>query len=255
MSVTEGGRKRPNYTLDSDINGEMTLQDLLEWTKAALIVTADSVLKDAQKNDGFPEDPVLVVDGKQGKNPKDVHPLGSIQFVAKQDFGPILVEAYAGILKRSKIKTGRYISSHYVFHQGNQVANDEATLKAWLATNPVFRDNDTIRIVNIQPYARRLEMLGVTAQRTQNRIAKPRPGSKKRSGTMVKMPNGAYQLTARQIKSKYKNNLGIKFTFLPGSSMGLTASFAKRPRDKGKRKTYLYPSIVFTISSRGIKNV
>lgn len=247
LSVTEGGRRRPEYTLDSDLHGEVTLQDLLEWTKATLIVTADEVLKEEQDR-GFDKAPILLVDGKKAKSPINVSPLGQIEFIARQNFKDILIEAYIAILGRSKVLTGRYKQSHYVFHNGTQVGNSPSTLKAWLDTNPEFKNNDTIRIVNIQPYARRLEMLGVTAQRSKQASNK-----NKVSSNYVRVPNGVYQLTARAIRSKYKQNSIIRFAFLSGSELGLAGSFKKGRSGKGsKGRPYLYPSLVFTVNERGL---
>jgi hypothetical protein len=252
LSVFEKGRKRPEYTLDSDLSGEITLEDLLKWTKATLIITADTVLKEEQDR-GFDKQPLLLVDGRKGKDVSSVNPLGQIEFLARQDFGRVLVEAYEALLDRSKVLTGRYKASHYVFLNGQQVATDLATLKTWLKSGVEFKDEDRIRIVNIQPYARRLELLGVTAQRSKQKLEDKGRRRKVTTGVTIKVPNGAYQLTTRAIKSKYKNNVGIRFTFIPGSSMGLAGTFKGGRRGKNSAgRAYLYPSIVFSISERGI---
>jgi hypothetical protein len=252
LGVYERGRKKPEFTLDTDINGEVTLADLLAWTKQALIVTADTILREEQDL-GFDKEPIVVVDGRRGKPPAAVHPLGSIEFTSRVTFGPILLEAYNGLLDRSKVLTGRYKASHYVFHNGIQVATDLSSLTTWLNSNPTFKDKDTVRIVNIQPYARRLERLGVTAQRSKPRTEDKGRRKKQVTGILVKIPNGAYQLTTRSIKAKYKQNAIIRFTFLPGSSLGLSGSFkgGRKGRNSAGRP-YLYPSIVFDIQERGI---
>lgn len=252
LSVQESGKRRPEYSIDSDLNGEMTLQDLLEWTKAALIVTADQVLREEQSR-GFDTDPILLVDNKRGRDPRTVSPLGQIEFVSRQSLGPILTEIYEGLLKRSKVLTGAYIKSHYVFLNGIQVANDISSLQSWLSTNPEIKDKDTIRFVNIQPYARRLELLGVTAQRSQPKLEDKGRRKKVKTGQFIKLPNGAYQLTARSIKAKYKQNALIYFKFIPGSSMGLAGTFKSGRRGKNSAgRSYLYPSIVVTVQERGI---
>lgn len=250
MYVQEKGvvNESRGYLRDSDIE----LEDLLKWTKSQLIIISDQVLEEEQAM-GFDKDPIMLVDGRKSKNIMNVSPLGKVEFLARQNLTEIILEAYENLLKRSKVLTGLYKASHYVFLNGMQVATDLRTLTMWLDSNPVFKDNDTVRIVNIQPYGRRLELLGVTAQRTQNRksdISKKR-GSGKPAGTFVKVPNGAYQLTARAMRGKYKNNVSIRFTFLPGSSMGLSGSF-KNGRKKSKGRPYLYPTLVFNVSGRGL---
>lgn len=260
ISVSENGRRKPEYTLDTDLNGEITLQDLLQWTKSALIITSDEILKEEQSF-GFDKNPILIVDGRKNKNVKDVSPLGQIEFVSRQNISDILTEAYDAILDLSKVKTGRYKSSHYVFQNGNQVATDKASLEAWLKTNPEIRDNDLVRIVNIQPYARRLELLGVTSQRQQSRTEDKGRRKGVTTGIRIRKPNGAYQLAYRRIKSKFKANIFIGFKFIPGSQLGLTAYFKKgrkteRPGNKTSAgRTYLYPSLIFKIQERGLSDV
>ena len=247
----DGRKTKSDYQLDNDLSGEWTLADLLQSTKDALVFIASDTLKEEQDK-GFDKVPIMLIDGRRGRDILSVHPLGKIEFVARQNFSEILKDTYLGLYKRSPVKTGRYINSHYVFHNGVQVATDQASLDRWLASNPETKDNDTIRIVNIQPYGRRLELLGVTAQRTQMRREDAGRRSKKRTGTMVKMPNGAYQLTARSIRAKYKNNLNVRFTFLPGSSMGLSGTFKGGRKKNSSGRPYLYPTIVFTINERGL---
>lgn len=252
LSVVERGRRRPEYTLKSDLAGEITLQDLLEWTKDALIVTADAVLRDEQKK-GFDTEPVMLIDGKRGRDPRTVSPLGQIEFIARQQFGDILVEAYQGLLDRSKVLKGDYKKSHYVFFNGIQVASDIVSLQSWLSSSVEFKNGDTIRIVNIQPYARRLELLGVTAQRSRKKLEEKGRRQKVKTGIFFKIPNGAYQLTTRSIKAKYKQNAIIKFAFLPGTSMGLAGTFkGGRSGKNSAGRPYLYPTMVFTIQERGI---
>lgn len=253
LSVYENGRRRPEYTLETDINGEISLADLLEFTKSALIITADEVLKDAQ-SEGFDKSPVVVVDGRTNKPVSAVNPLGSIEFVSRVNVSDLLIDAYEGILGRSPVLTGRYKSSHYVFLNGTQVANDLSSLKAWIATNPRFTDKDLIRFVNIQPYGRKLERLGVTSQRQQARTSKYKDKRSGKSRTKMYQPNGTYFLTARALKSKYKRNSSIKFGFISGGLLGLTASFKKsgRPGKGSSGRPYLYPTITISLSERGV---
>ena len=250
ISVTESGRKRPEYTLNSDLNGEITLQDLLEATKQALIITADQILKEEQAL-GFDKDPILVVDGRKNKPIQNVSPLGQIEFTSRQNMTEIVLETYNALLYRSKVLTGAYKSSHFVFLNGIQVATDLSSLDSWLKTNPQFKNSDTIRFVNIQPYARKLERYGITAQRSK--VSRRDPGGKKSpTGKLVAIPNGTYYLTARAIRSKYKRNSIIKFAFLPGTSLGLSGSFSGGRKGKNSSgRPYLYPSISISVQERG----
>lgn len=249
--VSDSGRNRPDINLESDAYGEMTLEELLAWTKSALISISLDVLKEEQRN-GFDENPIMLVDGRKNKPITSVSPLGKIQFIAAENISEILLDAYEGLLHRSKVLTGKYKASHYVFLNGAQVATDLQSLKTWLGSSPPISPKDIIRIVDIQPYARRLELLGVTAQRTQSKRQLAGKGSKKKFGTKIKLPNGTYQLTARSMRTKYKNNLGVRFSFIPGNVMGLPGTFKT---GKGAGRPYLYPSIIFTVGERGTNNV
>jgi hypothetical protein len=107
--------------------------------------------------------------------------------------------------------------------------------------------------VNTQPYARRLETLGVTAQRQQARRREPKKHAKRKKDYLLKIPNGAYQLTYRAIKAKYKSNLPITFSFLPGNMLGLSGEFKGHGLRKGSAgRSYLYPVLTFRINDRGL---
>lgn len=259
ISVEETGKYAPQWDLDSDLNGEASLADFLAFTKQSLILIADEVLHEEQGK-GFPKDPIVVVDGRTNKSPFDVNPLGSIEFFSKANMEAVILETYQALLGRSPVDTGQYIASNYVFLNGIQVATDLASLQAWLNTQPKFEDKDLVRFVNIAPYGRKLERLGITAQRRSIRQTKSRD-KRGRSGTHILAPNGTYFLTARAIRRKYKRNSVIKFSFIPGSQLGLTSTFKTErggARSSGlfKRKkpgrTYLYPTITISVQESGI---
>lgn len=244
-------KKKAVNPLVSDLEGQYTLSELLEHTKSSLIVIADQILGEEQKK-GFDKNPVTAVDGRINKPVASVHPLGQIEFTTRADIKDILLETYESLLTRSKVLTGRYKSSHVVFYNGAQVATDLRSLAQWYSSNATkLKGDDKIRFVNIQPYARRLERLGVTAQRTREARRKTKRKGQT-TGVTVKVPNGAYALTARAIKSKYKRNSSIRFTFLPGSSLGLSGSFKGGRHGKNSAgRPYLYPTIVITVSEKG----
>ncbi len=254
ISVVETGRKKPQYSIGGDLDGEMTLVDLLEWTKAALIITADEILKEEQAK-GFDPTPVIAVDGRIGKPVQAVHPLGQIEFASRQSAVDIITDTYNGILYRSKVRSGDYKAHNYVFHRGRQVAVDLASLEAWIKSEPKINDGDRIRFVNIQPYARKLENRGITAQRNQARNQESRHRKKHGTGaTHILVPNGTYALTARSIRAKYKRNSSIKFTYISGGTLGIAGTFKSGGR-KGKNsagRPYLYPSIEITIQAGGV---
>lgn len=253
VSVTEDGKNAPEYRLDTDLAGEITLAELLKFSRACLITIANETLREEQAQ-GFDKDPIVAVDGRVGKPVANVSPFGSIEFNSRVDITAMLQDTYDAIRERSPVDTGQYISSHYVFLNGIQVANDPSSFETWINKiangNLKIEDKDIIRFVNIQPYARKLERLGVTAQRQNSRTVKSRD-HRKRSGERILAPNGAYYLTMRSIKRKYKRNSSVKFEFVSGSQLGLTASFRSKSIFS-KKRTYLYPSISILASEAGL---
>ncbi len=264
VSVTENGRKAPNWSLEGDLRGEFSLADFLAFTKQSLIVIADTALREEQAL-GFDPNPVVAVDGRVGKPVIDVSPLGTLEFTARADLSTVLKETYQKILDKSPVLTGEYKAHNYVFLNGNQVAKDMASLDSWLGTNPNFQDKDLIRFVDTEPYARKLERLGVTYgnEKYSSRSSRTVTSKRKNRGTVVRynQPNGVYYLTARAIRTKYKRNSIIRFEFISGTQLGIAdKGFDDRSRVfTGKRlkknqlgRAYLYPSIVISVQEDGI---
>lgn len=246
LTVSEGGLVREGF---GDFNGSLSLADLFAFTKQTLILTSFEVLREEQAI-GFDPTPVIAVDGVIGKSPFNVNPLGTIDIVARADMGDILLTTYQGLLDRSPVLTGRYKSSNYVFWNGKQVATDMTSLRSWIEGDPQFNDKDLIRFANLQPYARKLERTGVTADRTKTRLTQNR--RQKSKGTFTLAPNGDYFLTARTIRAKYSRNSIIRFEFISGSQLGLSGSFAPNVKTGKPGRAYLYPSILISVQESGI---
>lgn len=250
LQVTERGKKSPQYTIETDHDGAISLAELFQFMKEVLIITADDVLKEEQRM-GFDPKPLIAVDGRIGKPVENVKPFGSIEITSKANIKEIILETFEGLWKRSKVLTGDYIQSHRVLLNGTQVAHDMASLRLWLSTDPKFKDSDLIRFVNIQPYARKLERYGITAQRSKVRDSKRKD---KRSGQVrirPRQPNGAYFLTARAIRAKYKRNSIIRFSFISGSGIvGVSGTFKSRKGKPGR--SYLYPTIIISVQEGGL---
>lgn len=268
FSVEEKGKKRPDYNLDSDAKGQMTLKDLLEWHRQILMATAVEVTKEEQAR-GFTKNPIVLTDGKHTGRIDAVQPLGNIEISAPVQADLVLAEIFKGLLYRSKEVTGQYINSHRVVYNKQQVADDFFSFKAWLAKGIVFNPGDELIFVNAAPYARKLERLGVTAQRTKSMDKKRKVKSKDKklrsadSAGKILAPDGTYFLTYKSVKKRFKANVNIKFTFLSGSYLGLSGVF-KTVRGQGRKaldpnskegkspRAYLYPAIVLTFRAGGI---
>lgn len=265
-SVYEKGKKSPQFKVGTDLSGEISLEEFLDFTKRSLIIIADTVLKEEQSK-GFPKDPVVVVDGRKNKPIIDVSPLGKLQFIAKQDaLNDIVLEIYDAILKRSPIDDGNYFNGNIVLYNGRVVATSKPELLAWAQGDEAqnIKGTDIIRFVNVLPYAGRLERAGIRAGSRGTRTVKSRD-KQQRSGPTVSAPNGAYYLASRSARKKSKFNSKIYFEFIPGTQLGLQNLPTRTKAGKSLRKTfkpgpsqkyfgsYVYPSIRVIIDAGGIK--
>jgi hypothetical protein len=261
ISVKEKGGKAPQWSLEADLDGKYTFEQLLRFTKSALITIALDVRKEEEAK-GFDRNAVRRVDGRNNLPEEAVSPLGKIEYVARVDSRQIIFDTFQAILERSPVKTGEYLNSHLVSFNGKVVATNLKELEVWAASVKEFSDRDRIRFINTAPYAHKLERDGITRNK---RAAVTKESSRKKSNT-VKVPNGAYKLAWRSISRKYKGNSYIKFELLPANYVGIPDNL---PRSKGaeqkkkynnfNRRTYkkggrpyLYPTILISISKAGI---
>lgn len=274
-SIEEKGRKARQWDL-VDATGEerKTLAEHLAFIKQTLIQVSLEAVRDEQTR-GFTKSPLLVVDRKPGKQLLDVSPLGEVEFIDPITNPMFILEIFEGLITRSRTITGTYVNSHYVFHNGNQIGNTWAEVSSWVRSN-TLKPRDKIRFVNIMPYARRLELLGVTATRHGEgpQMRKSRD-KQKRSGDLVRMDAGAYFLTYRSIKRKSKFSLVPRYETIPGNMLGIDNLIIARPdrpgvfrrkfkgHVKGEKKgknfrkrgsgSYVYPSILLTVQGSNVE--
>ena len=134
-------------------------------------------------------------------------------------------------------------------------------------SKPVLAEKDRIRFINITPYARRLEFLGVAQGRVTSALTRTTRDARlrKRFGKdapKVRKENGAYFLGYKLAKTKYGKNLFIRFEALPGNYLGITSSLPAangrtfghsfHPKSKYNAGFYLYATIVFSASLIGL---
>lgn len=231
------GGKTTKFVLEDDLNGEVTLAQFLSHVKNITLLVANEILKEEQSR-GFDKNPVIIVDGRVGVDPRNVKPFGQIQFKSKEVTSlEILSEIYQGIMERSKVVTGTYIEGNIVFLNGRVIATTLPELKTYIQSSPAIKPKDEFRFINVIPYARKLERLGVTAQRTQSRSVKSKD-KKRGSGKVVKGANGPYYLTTRAATRKYKGNVQIYFGYILGSTLGVQSIPAQTKDGKKLRRTF-----------------
>ena len=147
------------FELAVDFSGAKTFEDFRSTVKLTLVETSFQALEEEQRT-GFTKDPRVRVDNKFDANVLNVNAFGKIEFFAKVSLAKEIMRVYLEIEKRSPKDTGQYIAGNYVFVDGKVVATTMAELKAYLAKNQ-FKNNSKIRFVNVTPYARKMERLGI----------------------------------------------------------------------------------------------
>lgn len=251
MTVTEKGRKAPKYTLESDSKGQVSLKEFLEWQRQTLITVALEVLKEEQDK-GFTRKPVVAVDNRKNKNVTDVNAFGKIEFFSQVSGTKLIELTYKHIMRTSKVVTGQYKASHRVLLNKQIVADSETSFNKWIASNPVLNENDEVVFINLAPYARRLERLGVTAQRQQNRKVNYRGKDKNATKPKVLAPNGVYYLAYRAVGRKFKNHARITFRMVSGDRYGISGKFKRQGKGKQSAgRSYLYPAIMIKFTDPG----
>jgi hypothetical protein len=265
ISIRDNG-KIGLYNVDKDLGGKVTLDKFMGYLRSTLIQVAHNALREEQAR-GFPKKEYITrVDGSFTKPVEKVNPFGKISIsrydssVATED----ILDMYKAILERSKVVTGTYIDHNYVLFKGVTVARSISELSSWLSSRPKVVPGDRLIFVNITPYARRLERLGVRAGSTSERFQKYSKKTRSQYNkikTHFSAPNGAYYLAYRSIRREDKGKYRLKFDFISGSTLQLdrvtirnkrTGSvlgkkkFNLRKSDKGPARAYVYPSIVVT---------
>jgi len=266
ISVVEKGKKSPKWRITNpSADRVQTLEELLSDIKFALQDISIQALQEEQAK-GFTKKPVITVDGKVGKNIADVNPIGKIVFSDALKDPVFLLNIFKEIVLRSPIgSTGTYRNANVVTLNGDFLADTYTGLQTALK-GVELKENDTIRYINIAPYARRLEALGVTAKGA-NKVMRKTRDKQRRSGPMVAKENGVYFMAAQAIKRFAKTSSLVKFEIMPGHTLGINSipvvaggrllrktykghePGEKKGRNfrKGTIGSYLYPTIVIRI--------
>jgi len=263
-----GGRKDTRYVVGTDLNGELTLQELLQVLSNLLVQTTIEVVKDEQSM-GFDKNPVMVVDGSRFRPITDVKPFGKIEVYSRIAPEVELLALYDMLIRKSPVYTGDYQNNHAVFYNKKLVATSRVQLATWLQTAQL-KDKDAIRFLDTMPYSGKLEREGTVKGKASN-IKRVKSRDKRLRAAdgagKVRRPNGVYYTSFVSFKRKFKSNVYVNFQFIPGSELGLTSpvtsstgqslrrTFADSKKQRGKAKYkgyYVYPSILLRIREEGI---
>ena len=239
-----------------------TIEELFDWVQGNTVLLAKDFLEQEQKESDFPKKEYLtLVDGKIGAKEESVKVFGKIEYVTKlENVTDVVIDILKFVNERSPTRSGYYTSRHVLMYNGKVVARGAFNGISWLKAPRDYKDTDKFRVINLSPYARKLERFGkkkgTQGSKKGRKNDKERLG-KSKSGNDVRAPNGAYWLaknTARRRYPQLKNN--IKFSFIPvapniaagQNSKTFSPNDYKFKTGRGKGRSYLYPSITVTIA-------
>lgn len=234
------------------------LQDLFDFIVVNHVEIHEAILEDFQKKKLFPVDEkrfATFVDGKRTKDKFKVKPFGKIVDTKKvEDFTKVILFAYQKLLEQQIKLTGYYSQNNWLVYNGDVVAKDIFSVNSFLQKAPL-ENGDRIRIINMSPYARKLEREGrkvSLAKKTFGQsLGTKRQKKSKATGGQILAANGAFWRTTGQIKRKFpvlKNS--VRFSYIPveGSvASRLNSKNFSRYNFKKDGRPYLYPSISFII--------
>lgn len=235
-----------------------TAKDLEQWIKANHVTVAREILADFQNRDEFPKkEYITLTDGVVDSPETNVKAFGKIEYATKiEDIVPVIREAMRLVVDRSPNSSGYYKINNVLFYNGTLVAKGVFQVNAWLAKDRDYKNTDKFRVVNLSPYARKLERLGTrtgTAGKRKGTTYSQRREGLNRSKQPTLIPNGAYKLSERVLRSRFpqlKNN--IKFSFIPISPSKARQALLTYKDTTGHvfrkdGRPYLYPSISISI--------
>lgn len=157
-------------------------------------------------------DPIRRVDGKVGKPDTAVRWGGYIAYYDRIDMADALEAIYRRLVEKSPVLSGDYSHAHVFMVNGRVLPLELA------------KEHDVVSIVNVQPYARKIE-----------------------HGLSMMAPTGVYRLVARWAQQKYRY-LDIKFTYIRLPTLGVTFLDRRASKRASRRKpTTVRTPIVYPI--------
>jgi len=234
----------------------------VKFVKAVQLTTFRDAIK-AARAEGSMDDPVIIVDNSYTKPVINVKPGGRIRAIQRQDIGELAAEAYWLAVDLSPVgsqahKPGRaaYRRFHYqdrfvVLINGKVVADD---------SNPPTRESirvgprDKVSLVNLQPYARRLEWgnanYRASGKGAARRYRSSRPEQSRRdpqggvsartAAWSTQAPNGILRVVYKVMQTRYGKLAFFKLRNLPLAVTGYRLTQAWGGIDQ------LYPTLIIT---------
>jgi len=181
---------------------------------------------------GFDSSPVVVTDGKPRADYRQVKPFGRIEFIRRPTMRDAVMFALQELVKKSPVGPGRnghFRDRHMVLIDGKGAEGDIG------AALDAVKPGQRVQIVNVQPYARKLE--GIAASKKRKR---PR-----RAGLSKQARGGIYRPVHRLVVARYGKSLFVDFKMVK-----LELNGAQRRTKTGViSANYTYPALQFYIKA------
>lgn len=227
------------------ISGPDVGKSIGQWVKRLTIKTAREELRE-EVNKGFDNRPVVITDGVPRRSPEEVRPFGKIIFVARPNMANVVLWALDQLRKHSPVLTGRYVQSHVVMINGQEIAGGNVAL----ALREV-KDTDHVQIVNPLPYARKIE--GATARKGRKKGSPAmRAGRAKRAGSSAQAKNGVYRVVLRELVSRFNRSMFFDYKLVKlNTGLKVWGKQGGGPGAKRVLRDQVYPALQFFIKPTG----
>lgn len=220
--------------MTAKIDGPSNAQ-IVRWMGGSVqtltVATAERVLRAEVGAGRFTTSPIVITDGMVGKDYREVKAGGKIEFVAR----PIMVDVVRWTLEtlRRLAPVGPGVNGHYR-DRFVVLLNGKGLIDGNLATLARAKPGDRVQIVNIQPYARKIE--GQRANR--------RKQWRGRRGQSRQAPGGVFRKALQMILQRWARVVFVDYRLERLSIGGLELkSSAGKLRSKGG--FYTYPVLQF----------
>jgi hypothetical protein len=209
-----------------------TTAETVKWISGSIealtIATAEEVLKREVAAGTFTTTPTVVTDRVVGRDYREVKPFGRIEFIARPELRVAVAWALEQIRRLSPVASGRYRDSHVVLLNGQGLTSSR------LDQLDRAKPGDRVQIVNVQPYARKIE--GQRANR--------RKQWKGRRGMSRQAPGGVYRVVYALLQQRYGRTVFVDYR-LERLSIGDVEGRSSAARLRSKGGFYTYPVLQF----------